>query len=61
MIGVNVPIAYHTFVGRKAFGFGDLNQHGSDSFRSHTRTKTETQRWTDGVATGANFSMPIMD
>src|SRR5699024_10333211 len=34
MIGVNVPIpvpiAYHTFGGWKASGFGDLNQHGLD-------------------------------
>ncbi|AYJ32832.1 CoA-acylating methylmalonate-semialdehyde dehydrogenase [Corynebacterium xerosis] len=65
MIGVNVPIpvpiAYHTFGGWKASGFGDLNQHGPDSFRFYTRTKTVTQRWPDGVATGADFSMPIMD
>ena len=37
MVGVNVPIpvpiAYHTFGGWKASGFGDLNQHGPDSIK----------------------------
>ena len=47
MVGVNVPIpvpiAYHTFGGWKRSGFGDLNQHGPDSFRFYTKTKTVTQ------------------
>ena len=42
MVGVNVPIpvplAYHTFGGWKKSGFGDLNQHGPDSFKFYTRT-----------------------
>ena len=46
MVGVNVPIpvpiAYHTFGGWKQSGFGDLNQHGPDSFRFYTKTKTVT-------------------
>ncbi|QBJ97189.1 CoA-acylating methylmalonate-semialdehyde dehydrogenase [Rhodococcus sp. ABRD24] len=53
MVGVNVPIpvpiAYHTFGGWKRSGFGDLNQHGPDSIRFYTKTKTVTQRWPSGV------------
>ena len=52
MVGVNVPIpvpiAYHTFGGWKRSGFGDLNQHGPDSFRFYTKTKTVTSRWPSG-------------
>jgi malonate-semialdehyde dehydrogenase (acetylating)/methylmalonate-semialdehyde dehydrogenase len=64
MVGVNVPIpvpiAYHTFGGWKRSGFGDLNQHGPDSIRFYTRTKTVTQRWTPGVKGGASFVIPTM-
>ena len=64
MVGVNVPIpvpiAYHTFGGWKRSGFGDLNQHGPDSVRFYTRTKTVTQRWTAGVKSGASFVIPTM-
>ncbi|RSS38939.1 CoA-acylating methylmalonate-semialdehyde dehydrogenase [Streptomyces sp. WAC08241] len=64
MVGVNVPIpvpvAYHTFGGWKASGFGDLNQHGPDSVRFYTRTKTVTSRWPSGVKEGASFTMPTM-
>jgi malonate-semialdehyde dehydrogenase (acetylating)/methylmalonate-semialdehyde dehydrogenase len=64
MVGVNVPIpvpiAYHTFGGWKRSGFGDLNQHGPDSIRFYTKTKTVTQRWPSGVRTGAEFGMPTM-
>ncbi len=53
MVGVNVPIpvpiAYYTFGGWKASGFGDLNQHGPDAFRFYTKTKTVTQRFPSGV------------
>ena len=63
MVGVNVPIpvpiAYYTFGGWKASGFGDLNQHGPDAFRFVTRTKTVTQRWPSGVKEDASFTMPI--
>src|SRR5699024_4632204 len=66
MIGVNVPIpvpvAYHTFGGWKRSGFGDLNQHGPDSFRFYTRTKTVTQRWQSGFKEDANhFVLPVME
>ncbi len=64
MIGVNVPIpvplAYYTFGGWKRSGFGDLNQHGPDSFRFYTKTKTITARWPSGVKEGAEFSIPTM-
>ena len=54
MVGINVPIpvplAYHTFGGWKRSGFGDLNQHGPDSIKFYTRTKTVTSRWPSGTA-----------
>lgn len=60
MVGVNVPIpvpiAYHTFGGWKRSGFGDLNQHGPDSFRFYTKTKTVTQRWPSGKKEETNTS-----
>lgn len=64
MVGVNVPIpvpiAYHTFGGWKRSGFGDLNQHGPDSIRFYTRTKTVTSRWPSGIKEGASFVIPTM-
>jgi malonate-semialdehyde dehydrogenase (acetylating)/methylmalonate-semialdehyde dehydrogenase len=64
MVGVNfaipVPLAYHTFGGWKRSGFGDLNQHGPDSIRFYTRTKTVTARWPSGVKEGAEFVIPTM-
>src|SRR5690606_31468607 len=64
MVGVNVPIptplAYHGFGGWKASAFGDLNQHGTDSIRFWTRTKTVTSRWPSGIKDGAEFQMPTM-
>jgi len=65
MVGINVPIpvplAYHTFGGWKKSAFGDLNQHGPDSFRFYTRTKTVTSRWPSGIKDGADFSIPTME
>ncbi len=64
MIGINVPIpvplAYHSFGGWKASSFGDLNQHGADSIKFWTRTKTITARWPSGIKDGAEFSIPVM-
>ncbi len=64
MVGVNVPIpvpiAYHTFGGWKRSGFGDLNQHGPDSIRFYTKTKTVTSRWPSGLKEGASFTIPTM-
>lgn len=65
MVGVNVPIpvplAYYTFGGWKRSGFGDLNQHGPDSIKFYTRTKTITSRWPSGVREGAEFVIPTME
>jgi malonate-semialdehyde dehydrogenase (acetylating)/methylmalonate-semialdehyde dehydrogenase len=63
-----VPIAYHTFGGWKRSGFGDLNQHGPDSIKFYTKTKTVTQRWPGGVkdavhagSAADHFVIPTMD
>ena len=65
MIGINVPIpvplAYHTFGGWKKSSFGDLNQHGPDSFRFYTRTKTITARWPSGIKEGASLNFKPME
>ncbi|MGQ4601372.1 CoA-acylating methylmalonate-semialdehyde dehydrogenase [Nocardia sp. R6R-6] len=65
MVGVNVPIpvpiAYYTFGGWKRSGFGDLNQHGPDSIRFYTKTKTVTQRWPSGLKETNAFVIPTMD
>ena len=65
MIGVNVPIpvpiAYHTFGGWKRSGYGDLNQHGPDSIKFYTKTKTVTSRWPSGLKEGASFTIPTMN
>jgi malonate-semialdehyde dehydrogenase (acetylating)/methylmalonate-semialdehyde dehydrogenase len=65
MVGVNVPIpvpiAYHTFGGWKRSGFGDLNQHGPDSIRFYTKTKTVTSRWPGGIKEDASFVIPTMN
>jgi malonate-semialdehyde dehydrogenase (acetylating)/methylmalonate-semialdehyde dehydrogenase len=64
MVGINVPIpvpiAYYTFGGWKKSGFGDLNQHGPDSIRFYTKTKTVTSRWPSGTKEGAEFVIPTM-
>src|SRR5215203_2800525 len=64
MVGVNfaipVPLAYYTFGGWKRSGFGDLNQHGPDSIRFYTKTKTVTSRWPSGTKEGAEFIIPTM-
>jgi malonate-semialdehyde dehydrogenase (acetylating)/methylmalonate-semialdehyde dehydrogenase len=63
MVGINVPIptplAYYGFGGWKRSVFGDLNQHGPDSIRFWTRTKTVTERWPSAIQRGAEFSMPV--
>ncbi|GAA1105947.1 CoA-acylating methylmalonate-semialdehyde dehydrogenase [Nesterenkonia jeotgali] len=62
MVGVNVPIpvpiAYYTFGGWKASGFGDLNQHGVDGLKFYSKTKTVSTRWPSGTKEGASFTMP---
>ncbi len=65
MVGINVPIpvplAYHTFGGWKKSMFGDLNQHGPDSFKFYSRTKTVTSRWPSGLKEGGEFHFKAMD
>jgi malonate-semialdehyde dehydrogenase (acetylating)/methylmalonate-semialdehyde dehydrogenase len=65
MVGVNVPVpvplAYHSFGGWKASAFGDLNQHGTDSIKFWTRTKTVTARWPSGIKSGSELQMPTYD
>lgn len=64
MVGINVPIpvplAYYTFGGWKRSAFGDLNQHGPDSVRFYSKTKTVTSRWPSGIKDGADFVIPTM-
>jgi malonate-semialdehyde dehydrogenase (acetylating)/methylmalonate-semialdehyde dehydrogenase len=64
MVGINfaipVPLAYYTFGGWKRSMFGDLNQHGPDSIRFYTKTKTVTSRWPSGIKDGAEFVIPTM-
>ena len=64
MVGINVPIpvpiAYYTFGGWKASGFGDLNQHGMDGIRFYTKTKTVTSRWPAETREGSSFVIPTM-
>ena len=64
MVGIHfaipVPLAYHTFGGWTRSNFGDLNQHGPDSVRFYTKTKTVTSRWPSGVKDGAEFVIPTM-
>ncbi|MEA2988079.1 MAG: malonate-semialdehyde dehydrogenase (acetylating) / methylmalonate-semialdehyde dehydrogenase, partial [Alphaproteobacteria bacterium] len=64
MVGVNfaipVPLSYYTFGGWRRSGFGDLNQHGPDSIRFYTKTKTVTARWPSGTKEGAEFIIPTM-
>jgi len=64
MVGINVPIpvplAYYSFGGWKRSGFGDLNQHGPDSVKFYTKTKTITSRWPSGIKDGAEFVIPTM-
>ncbi|MGR3498318.1 MAG: CoA-acylating methylmalonate-semialdehyde dehydrogenase [Limimaricola soesokkakensis] len=65
MVGINVPIpvplAYHSFGGWKKSAFGDLNQHGTDSFKFYTKTKTVTARWPSGIKDGGEFNFKPMD
>ena len=60
MVGVNfaipVPLSYYTFGGWKRSVFGDLNQHGPDSIRFYTKTKTVTARWPGGRKAGVDFT-----
>ena len=62
MVGINVPIpvpvAYHSFGGWKRSLFGDHSIYGPEGVRFYTRLKTITQRWPDGIKSGAVFTFP---
>ena len=61
MVGIKVPVAYHTFGGWKRSAFGDTNQHGMEGVKFWTKVKTITQRWPDGSPDGGNaFVIPTM-
>lgn len=62
MVGINVPIpvpiAYYSFGGWKASGFGDLNQYGTDGLKFYTKVKTVTTRWPSSSTSQLSFVMP---
>ncbi|MEM7443679.1 MAG: CoA-acylating methylmalonate-semialdehyde dehydrogenase [Pseudomonadota bacterium] len=64
MVGVNVPIpvpmAFHSFGGWKRSAFGDHGMYGMESVRFYTKLKTVTSRWPTGMASGAEFTFPIV-
>ncbi|WP_181704172.1 CoA-acylating methylmalonate-semialdehyde dehydrogenase [Chthonobacter albigriseus] len=64
MVGINVPIpvpvAYHSFGGWKRSLFGDHSIYGPEGIRFYTRLKTVTQRWPEGIKSGAVFTFPTM-
>jgi malonate-semialdehyde dehydrogenase (acetylating)/methylmalonate-semialdehyde dehydrogenase len=51
---------YQTPGGWKRSGCGDLNQHGPDTVRFYTKTKTVTSRWPSGIKYGADVTIPLM-
>jgi malonate-semialdehyde dehydrogenase (acetylating)/methylmalonate-semialdehyde dehydrogenase len=57
MIGVNVPIPFpvffHSFGGWKGSAFAETKLFGPGALGFHTRTKTVSTRWPEGVAPGA--------
>ncbi|HOX89407.1 MAG TPA: CoA-acylating methylmalonate-semialdehyde dehydrogenase [Burkholderiaceae bacterium] len=62
MVGINVPIpvpmAYYSFGGWKKSLMGDQHAYGMEGVRFYTRYKAVMQRWPDGAARGAQFTMP---
>jgi malonate-semialdehyde dehydrogenase (acetylating)/methylmalonate-semialdehyde dehydrogenase len=62
MVGVNVPIpvpaAFHSFGGWKGSLFGDHHIHGPEGIRFYSRYKAITQRWSNSIRAGAEFTMP---
>jgi malonate-semialdehyde dehydrogenase (acetylating)/methylmalonate-semialdehyde dehydrogenase len=63
MVGINVPIpvpmAWHGFGGWKKSLFGDMHAYGEEGVRFYTRQKSVMQRWPDGTAKGAEFTLPV--
>lgn len=64
MVGINVPIpipmAFHSFGGRKNSLFGDMHVHGPEGVLFYTRAKTITSRWPDVELSAAlpNLNFP---
>ena len=66
MVGINVPIpvpmAFHSFGGRRDSLFGDHHAHGPEGVRFYTRNKAITSRWPAPGASdddhGARLSFP---
>ena len=63
MVGINVPIpvpmAWHAFGGWKKSMFGDMHAYGEEGVRFYTKQKSIMQRWSNSIAHGADFSMPV--
>jgi malonate-semialdehyde dehydrogenase (acetylating) / methylmalonate-semialdehyde dehydrogenase len=63
MVGINVPIpvpmAWHSFGGWKRSLFGDHHAYGPEGVRFYTRYKSVMQRWSNSIAKGAEFTMPV--
>ena len=62
MVGINVPIpvpmAWHGFGGWKKSLFGDTHAYGEEGVRFYTKQKSIMQRWSESIASGAEFVMP---
>jgi malonate-semialdehyde dehydrogenase (acetylating)/methylmalonate-semialdehyde dehydrogenase len=63
MVGINVPIpvpmAWYSFGGWKQSLFGEHHAYGDEGLRFYTRYKSVMQRWPEGPARGAEFTMPV--
>jgi malonate-semialdehyde dehydrogenase (acetylating) / methylmalonate-semialdehyde dehydrogenase len=63
MIGINVPIpvpmAWHGFGGWKKSLFGDTHAYGEEGVRFYTKQKSMMQRWSESIAKGPEFAMPV--
>ncbi|WP_370934436.1 CoA-acylating methylmalonate-semialdehyde dehydrogenase [Amycolatopsis sp. cg13] len=62
MVGVNVPVpvpvAYHSFGGRKNSLFGDTHAHGGEGVHFFTRAKVVTTRWPGPEQGGLDLGFP---
>jgi malonate-semialdehyde dehydrogenase (acetylating)/methylmalonate-semialdehyde dehydrogenase len=63
MVGINVPIpvpmAFHSFGGRRDSLFGDHHAHGPEGVRFYTRNKAITSRWPPPGASGDDHRAPL--
>lgn len=58
-VPISVPMAWHSFGGWKRSLFGDHHACGGEGVRLYTHYKSIMQRWPDGIAKGAEFTMPV--